>query len=111
MVWGRGQRKKLSCEGELRNGSLQVLLLFVRLALQNEAVNGKGLSSNGLKEAESRHHPGNQRETIRGSQSDRFSTIQQQFKFRFNNGSEFFFLPESIAESGLTLTPPVQLWA
>ena len=41
-------------EGELpRNGwcwaSWQVLLLFVRLALQNEGVSGKEASTNGLK--------------------------------------------------------------
>ena len=39
--------KRLSCEGELGMGGAG--LLFVRLALQNEAVCGKGATLNGLK--------------------------------------------------------------
>ena len=55
-VWGRGgscDRKRLSCEGEPRNGwgwiSLAGTSSLRALGLQNEAVSGKGASSNGLK--------------------------------------------------------------
>ena len=48
----------------------------------------------------------------RGSQSDRFSMIQQQFKIQFNNSSEYFFFAQIDCWIGSNSDPPlVQLWA